>query len=435
MATYTRLSNGSQGEEVRKLQQTLTDAGYSVGSAGVDGIYGPDTASAVRQYQRANGIAESGVADENTLSSLYTPKTTTAQQSAQQNTQAAAAMPEPTQEAPYSPAYQAALDALQQAQNSAPTYAATYDDQLKSLYDQIVNRDKFSYDINGDAMYQQYKDQYVMQGQMAMMDTMGQAAALTGGYGNSYAQSAGQQQYQAYLQQLNDAVPELYGMALDQYNAEGDQLMNQYSMLGALADEEYGRYQDALNQHWQNVSYLQGVADDEYGRQNDRYNRLVDLITTTGYTPNASELQNAGMSENEAKAYANYYAQLTGADSGSGSGGGYSGGSTEGNTGDGGETDPKETPEVTTYKNGKTQEGIAADALAFFEQYPDVGLDSRTLSNWLAANGYTSADGSADLFKAYLQSLGAGYTYSVAPKRGMSDTGFTAGTVNHRVTR
>lgn len=432
MATYTRLSNGSQGEEVKKLQQSLSDAGYSVGSAGVDGIYGSDTEAAVRAYQRDNGIAENGVADDNTLGKLYAPKTPAPQQEAP-----APAMPTPTNEAPYSPAYQAALDALQNAQNSAPTYAATYDDQLKSLYDQIVNRDKFSYDINSDALYQQYKDQYIAQGQMAMMDTIGQATALTGGYGNSYAQNAGQQAYQGYLQQLNDVVPELYGAALDRYTAEGDQLMNQYAMLGDLANDEYGRYQDALKQHWQNVSYLQGVADDEYGRQNDRYNRLVDLITTTGYTPNASELQNAGMSENEARAYANYYAQMMGGVGGSGgrSGGGSGGGSGSGsgNTGDDGNTDLNTdgfgrdalaTPEKK-YTNGKTESQIAADAAAYFDAHPDVGLDSRTLSNWLSANGYTSADGSADLFKAYLEMAGAGLTYSTPPKRNISsDTGF-----------
>ena len=57
-------------------------------------------------------------------------------------------------------------------------------------------------------------------------------------------------------------VPELYGAALDRYTAEGDQLMNQYAMLGDLANDEYGRYQDALNDHWQYVAYLQGVGDD-----------------------------------------------------------------------------------------------------------------------------------------------------------------------------
>ena len=46
-----------------------------------------------------------------------------------------------------------------------------------------------------------------------MKDTMGQAAALTGGYGSSYAESSAQQQYDAYLQQLGDIVPELAGKA------------------------------------------------------------------------------------------------------------------------------------------------------------------------------------------------------------------------------
>ena len=56
------------------------------------------------------------------------------------------------------------------------------------------------------------------------MDTMGQAQAMTGGYGNSYAQTVGQQTYQGYLQGLNDQVPALYQLALDKYNSEGNQL-------------------------------------------------------------------------------------------------------------------------------------------------------------------------------------------------------------------
>ena len=53
--------------------------------------------------------------------------------------------------------------------------------------DKYLNREKFQYDVNEDALYHQYKDLYTMQGQQAMVDTMGQAATLTGGYGNSYA--------------------------------------------------------------------------------------------------------------------------------------------------------------------------------------------------------------------------------------------------------
>ena len=109
---------------------------------------------------------------------------------------------------------------------------------MQDIYNQIVNRDKFKYDLNSDMLYQQYKDQYEILGQLAMMDTMGQAAALTGGYGSTYGQMVGQQQYDAYLQQLNDVVPELYGMALDQYNAESDRLMQQYGMVGDMRDDE-----------------------------------------------------------------------------------------------------------------------------------------------------------------------------------------------------
>ena len=163
-------------------------------------------------------------------------------------------------------AYQQALAALQAAQKDKPTYAGTYDAQLNEIYNQIVNRKPFQYDVNEDMLYQQYKDQYTNLGQLAMRDTMGQAAALTGGYGNTYAQAAGQQQYDAYLQKLNEVVPQLYGMAQDQYNREGDALQQQFAMTGDLSDREYGRYQDALNQYWQNVSYQQNLADTEYNR-------------------------------------------------------------------------------------------------------------------------------------------------------------------------
>lgn len=333
MATY---KNGSSGTEVKKLQQALIDAGYDVGSTGADGIYGSNTAAAVKQYQQDNGLSVDGIAGDQTLGSLYkttsTNNSTAAQTQTQQNTTPTA--PDYSQysyDAASDAAYQQALAALQQAQKTVPTYAGTYDQQLQDIYDQIVNRDKFSYDLNADALYQQYADQYTLQGEMASMDVMGQAAALTGGYGNSYAQMVGQQTYQGYLQQLNNIVPELYGMALDQYNAEGEQLYNQYAMTGDLAETEYGRYQDALNQYWQNVSYLKGEADDAYergynewynsykmgidaddrayARQQDSYERLVSLITSTGYAPTAEELMAAGMSEAQAKAYADYYAQ------------------------------------------------------------------------------------------------------------------------------
>ena len=64
---------------------------------------------------------------------------------------------------------------------------------LDSVYSNIKNYGDFSYDVNSDALYQQYANQYIQQGKMAMQDTIGQASAMTGGYGNSYAATAGNQ--------------------------------------------------------------------------------------------------------------------------------------------------------------------------------------------------------------------------------------------------
>ena len=64
-------------------------------------------------------------------------------------------------------------------------YTSQWQTQLNDTLNKIQNREKFTYNINGDALYNQYKDKFVRQGQQAMQDTMGQAAALTGGYGST----------------------------------------------------------------------------------------------------------------------------------------------------------------------------------------------------------------------------------------------------------
>ncbi len=96
------------------------------------------------------------------------------------------------------------------------------------------NRPDFRYDANGDALYRRYKDQYAQLGKTAMQDTMGQAAALTGGYGSSYAQNVGQQAYQSYLSKVDDVIPELYQLAYDRYRDKGDRLYKAYQSWSQL---------------------------------------------------------------------------------------------------------------------------------------------------------------------------------------------------------
>lgn len=123
-------------------------------------------------------------------------------------------------------------------------YSSKWESQMDALLQAYESREDFTFDSDSDALYQRYKDRYIRQGKLAMADTMGQAAALTGGYGNSYAQSAGQQTYNRYLEQLNDRVPELYEMALETYDRQGQALLDRYALLQDRDNEDYSRYQD-----------------------------------------------------------------------------------------------------------------------------------------------------------------------------------------------
>ena len=212
-------------------------------------------------------------------------------------------------------------------------------DQATAIYDKIMNRGEFSYDVNKDKLYQQYRDLYAQMGRGAMEDTMGQAAALTGGYGSTYSQNAGQQAYNSYLQKLNEVVPELYNAAYNRYNQEGQNLMNLYTMARSNADSAYER---DYNQWYNRLQLERSDEDTTYNRQQTEENRrltqeetdyehkqnawsrLSSLITATGYQPSDEELAAAGMSANEAAYLQQYYQQQKAAASNKsgGSGGG-----------------------------------------------------------------------------------------------------------------
>lgn len=182
----------------------------------------------------------------------------------------------PYQEKKYvqSDAVTQAQQALQNQQANKPgQYQSQFQTGMNDLMGQIQNRPKFQYDVNADALYQQVAQNYMQQGQQAMMDTMGQAAALTGGYGNSYAQTAGQQQYNNHLLGLTEMVPQFRQMAMQQYQMEGDQLMDQYNLMAQQEEMAYSRYQDDLNRYYADLDRAQAAYDNE--RDYD-YSRFSD---------------------------------------------------------------------------------------------------------------------------------------------------------------
>lgn len=169
------------------------------------------------------------------------------------------------------------------------------DAELERLYAAITGRPAFSYDPASDPVYNSYAQSYQRRGRLAMRNTMGQAAALTGGYGSSYAQSVGQQQYDSYLQSLGEALPELYGMAWQRYNAEGDALKTAWE----LASERSEVKRESEREAAEREAAAQKSA--ETARRGN-YDRLYKLIYNSGYNPNETELSDSGMTGEQASA-------------------------------------------------------------------------------------------------------------------------------------
>lgn len=205
--------------------------------------------------------------------------------------------------------------------------------QIEALEDQLKNRKPFSYDPEADALYQQYRQQYETVGRQAMEDTVGQAAALTGGYGSTYAESAGANAYNRYLGEFAALVPELYDRSAAAYKQETENLFNRLSI--------------------------------ETKQQNDAFDRCMKLLGS-GVRPSDADLAAAGMSAQQAATALAIYQYNTGAPISSGTTN--SGTTNSGNTADNGGT----SSNGNTSDSGSTGVGTTT--------FPNGGYDNGNLS-------------------------------------------------------
>jgi hypothetical protein len=194
----------SQGVDVAKWQEFLKNKGYLVDASGV---FDDLTQAATENYQSSLGVDSTGIVDNDLWGK-----------------------------------------AGFELAPSVTGFNFSKSEDKNDLYESIKSHytTPFSFNINNDALYEQLKGQYIRQADLAAENVMGQAAALTGGYGNSYATTAASQAYQNYLGGLNDVSLDLYQAALDRYTQKGDNLLNHYSVLKDIEADEYSRYTDEL---------------------------------------------------------------------------------------------------------------------------------------------------------------------------------------------
>lgn len=191
-----------------------------------------------------------------------------------------------------------ALAELNSWRGSKPgEYQSPYASQIESLYNKVSNPEKFSYDPNADPLYQMYADRYGQSARRSMNDTMADAAALTGGYGNSYAQAVAQQAYDEQMQGLNDALPTLYNQAYGEYTDRQNQLLNQLKTAQGMEDTAYNRYRDTVGDYYTGLDALTKAANDLYEREYGQYtDALKQANTNRDYylTKAASEAVSSG---------------------------------------------------------------------------------------------------------------------------------------------
>jgi recombination DNA repair RAD52 pathway protein len=164
---------------------------------------------------------------------------------------------------------------VQEKKKKEQEYEINYSEAIKQNLADILSRKQFSYDAEKDAVFGRYKKLYTEQGKRAMQDTMGNAALLTGGYGNSYGTYAGQQAYNRYMQELSDKALELEQNAYNRYRDEENSAYKRLNtLMGYYTDDrdfKYQKEQDRLAQenliYDRNREALENDRDYELDRQ------------------------------------------------------------------------------------------------------------------------------------------------------------------------
>ena len=308
---------GSQYSEVQKVVNQMLNGTYKAASTTTNNNTAATASSVQKNTPKVSGV-DSSVME--TINSTYTPDKDVTKLETQKNDSANAYKDWASNTDIID---QSTLDALNKQWETpssvieADKFLAaqleqirsgrtSYTDQVEELFNKYMNREEFEYDVSEDQLFQQALASAMGSGKAAMQDTIGQASALTGGYGSTYATSAGNQAYNSFIEDAYNNLPEYYNMALQAYQMEGDEMLQQFNMAATLDAQEYGRLVD---------SYNAGV-DERNWQYNTAFNEWSTGVTNAYNSANLQLQQNAQIGNNlyntylvDAEAYETKYNQ------------------------------------------------------------------------------------------------------------------------------
>jgi len=319
--------------------------------------------------------------------------------------------------------------------NPKPTFESQYSERIDALLNQILNREKFSYDAETDPLYQQYKKQYIREGNRAMNDTLAAMASGAGGM-NTWAATAAQQANDYYMAQLGDKIPELYQLAYSMYMDDLAGQRADLNMLQGLDDTDYNRYRDDVSDWYDDRDFVHGDYRDKMGdfqwgttfnynaeqdefdkqwqqkewdynveqnaldraenNQSDAYDRAMDMLLM-GVMPNSALLAKAGITDAEAKAIkaANTATLVTTTQTGGNPNPGKTGSKSD-NTSDDKDDDKPVVDDTPAKKDsGSVVQKPNADKPSNVQAYTDTGtgeadpeIENRHSDDWVTIPGH-----------------------------------------------
>lgn len=182
---------------------------------------------------------------------------------------------------------------LTKYQNDA--YQSKYQTDIdKSINDYKANQD-FKYNPGADEAYIAAKNAYQRNAVQSMKDTLGASAALTGGYTNSWGQSAAQQAYDNVMKEVTATLlPQYKEQARNDWQSNQNARANLISLLSDRDNADYSKWLDTQNKNaalaelarsmYENnrqYDYQQErdrISDDQWNRQFD-YQQNRDKIS------------------------------------------------------------------------------------------------------------------------------------------------------------
>ena len=173
-----------------------------------------------------------------------------------------------------------------------PSFDYTYDSEMRALIDQILNSNLADWK-QGD-QYAALRDQYAANGQMSMVDLLGQVSSRTGGLASSYAASVANQEYNDWMSKLEQAAREMYqqdrsdklnnlGVLNDAYNREYGEYGDKLNQWNTDRNFAYQQAQDALANQWKQKEWDYNMSQDEWNRAAQQAEMMASYGDFSGY--------------------------------------------------------------------------------------------------------------------------------------------------------